>query len=34
MAKALGDETHFATMAGSEIVSLAISKTEALTQVF
>jgi RuvB-like protein 2 len=34
MAKALGDETPFAMMAGSEIFSLEMSKTEALTQVF
>ena len=34
MAKALGDETPFAMMAGSEIFSLEMSKTEALTQAF
>lgn len=34
MAKALGAETPFAMMAGSEIFSLEMSKTEALTQVF
>lgn len=33
MAKALGEETPFAMMAGSEIFSLEMSKTEALTQV-
>ena len=33
MAKALGAETPFAMMAGSEIFSLEMSKTEALTQV-
>ena len=33
MAKALGDETPFAMMAASEIFSLEMSKTEALTQV-
>lgn len=32
MAKALGDETPFAMMAASEIFSLEMSKTEALTQ--
>lgn len=31
MAKALGDETPFTMMAGSEIFSLEMSKTEALT---
>ena len=34
MAKALGDETPFASMAASEIFSLEMSKTEALTQAF
>ncbi|EFJ52472.1 hypothetical protein VOLCADRAFT_79082 [Volvox carteri f. nagariensis] len=34
MAKALGDETPFAMMTGSEIFSLEMSKTEALTQAF
>ncbi|KAJ7529827.1 hypothetical protein O6H91_15G068300 [Diphasiastrum complanatum] len=34
MAKALGQETPFAMMAGSEIFSLEMSKTEALTQAF
>ena len=33
MAKALGEETPFAMMAGSEIFSLEMNKTEALTQV-
>lgn len=33
MAKALGDSTPFAMMAASEIFSLEMSKTEALTQV-
>jgi RuvB-like protein 2 len=33
MAKALGEETPFAMMAGSEIFSLEMSKTEALSQV-
>lgn len=33
MAKALGEETPFATMAASEIFSMEMSKTEALTQV-
>lgn len=33
MAKALGEETPFAMMAASEIFSLEMSKTEALTQV-
>ena len=33
MAKALGEETPFASMAASEIFSLEMSKTEALTQV-
>jgi KaiC/GvpD/RAD55 family RecA-like ATPase len=32
MCKALGEETPFAMMAGSEIFSLEMSKTEALTQ--
>lgn len=32
MAKALGEETPFATMAASEIFSMEMSKTEALTQ--
>ncbi|MEW5304080.1 MAG: hypothetical protein WDW38_003424 [Sanguina aurantia] len=34
MAKALGEETPFAMMAASEIFSLEMSKTEALTQAF
>jgi len=34
MAKALGEETPFTSMAGSEIFSLEMSKTEALTQAF
>ncbi len=34
MAKALGEETPFATMAASEIFSMEMSKTEALTQAF
>ncbi|GLI64101.1 hypothetical protein VaNZ11_007274 [Volvox africanus] len=34
MAKALGEETPFAMMTGSEIFSLEMSKTEALTQAF
>jgi len=34
MAKALGEETPFTTMAGSEIFSLEMSKTESLTQAF
>ncbi|EIE27046.1 hypothetical protein COCSUDRAFT_55074 [Coccomyxa subellipsoidea C-169] len=33
MAKALGEETPFAMMAASEIFSLKLSKTEALTQI-
>ena len=33
MAKALGEEAPFAMMAASEIFSLEMSKTEALTQV-
>ena len=33
MAKALGESTPFAMMAASEIFSLEMSKTEALTQV-
>ena len=33
MSKALGEETPFAMMAASEIFSLEMSKTEALTQV-
>ena len=33
MAKALGEQTPFAMMAASEIFSLEMSKTEALTQV-
>lgn len=32
--KALGEETPFTSMAGSEIFSLEMSKTEALTQAF
>merc|ERR1712072_1073534 len=34
MAKALGEDTPFTTIAGSEIFSLEMSKTEALTQAF
>ena len=34
IAKALGEETPFTMMAGSEIFSLEMSKTEALTQAF
>merc|ERR1711977_12340 len=34
MAKALGEDTPFTMLAGSEIFSLEMSKTEALTQVF
>jgi RuvB-like protein 2 len=34
MAKSLGEETPFTMMAGSEIFSLEMSKTEALTQAF
>eukprot|EP00253_Pinus_taeda_P021331 PITA_21331 len=34
MAKSLGEETPFAMMSGSEIFSLDMSKTEALTQAF
>merc|ERR1712054_41657 len=34
MAKALGEETPFAMMAASEIFSLEMNKTEALTQAF
>lgn len=34
LAKSLGDETPFAMLAGSELFSLEISKTEALTQAF
>lgn len=34
MAKSLGEEAPFAMMAGSEIFSLEMSKTEALTQAF
>jgi len=34
MAKALGDSTPFATLAASEIFSMEMSKTEALTQAF
>ena len=34
MAKALGEETPFAMMAASEIFSMEMSKTEALTQAF
>ncbi|CAD7926721.1 unnamed protein product [Amoebophrya sp. A120] len=34
MAKALGDDTPFTCIAGSEIFSLEMSKTEALTQAF
>jgi RuvB-like protein 2 len=32
--QALGEETPFTSMAGSEIFSLEMSKTEALTQAF
>merc|ERR1719415_439434 len=34
MAKALGDDTPFTMLAGSEIFSMEMSKTEALTQAF
>jgi len=34
MAQALGSDTPFTSMAGSEIFSLEMSKTEALTQAF
>ncbi|CAA6669966.1 unnamed protein product [Spirodela intermedia] len=34
MAKSLGEETPFAVMSGSELFSLEMSKTEALTQAF
>ena len=34
MAKSLGEETPFATMCASEIFSVDMSKTEALTQAF
>jgi hypothetical protein len=34
MAKSLGEETPFTMLAGSEIYSLEMSKTEALTQAF
>merc|ERR1712179_890035 len=34
MAQALGTDTPFTSMAGSEIFSLEMSKTEALTQAF
>lgn len=34
MAQALGQDTPFTTMSGSEIYSLEMSKTEALTQAF
>jgi RuvB-like protein 2 len=34
MAKALGEETPFAMMSASEIFSLEMSKTEAITQVW
>jgi RuvB-like protein 2 len=34
MAKALGEDVPFTTMAGSEIFSLEMSKTEALSQAF
>jgi RuvB-like protein 2 len=34
MAKALGEETPFTSLAGSELFSLEMSKTEALTQAF
>jgi RuvB-like protein 2 len=33
LAQALGEDTPFTTIAGSEIFSLEMSKTEALTQV-
>lgn len=34
MAQALGVDTQFTSIAGSEIFSLEMSKTEALTQAF
>ena len=34
LAKSLGEETPFATMSASEIFSVDMSKTEALTQAF
>ena len=34
MAQALGEDTPFTSIAGSEIFSLEMSKTEALTQAF
>lgn len=34
MARTLGEDTPFATMAASEIFSMEMSKTEALTQAF
>lgn len=34
LAQALGEDTPFTTIAGSEIFSLEMSKTEALTQAF
>ena len=34
MAKSLGEETPFTMLAGSEIFSLEMSKTEALSQAF
>ena len=34
LAQALGDDTPFTSIAGSEIFSLEMSKTEALTQAF
>ena len=34
MAKSLGEETPFTMLAGSEIFSLEMSKTESLTQAF
>jgi len=34
IAQALGEDTPFTTIAGSEIFSLEMSKTEALTQAF
>ena len=34
MAQALGQDTPFTAMAGSELFSLEMSKTEALTQAF
>jgi RuvB-like protein 2 len=34
IAQALGEDTPFTTIAGSEVFSLEMSKTEALTQAF